>query len=197
MTPAEQISPIAPVDPHTPWGSGWADWSRYSGPRDAMAIALLTVAAAASLFSLARPDTPWQDLTYLLVVPLCWTTVRASPRLAAVVFLAVALMATGTTLFAIGPFAGVAYAWIQLAIMLFLFALIMTSTAILVHDRTRVGDALAAANRGLEQLVARRTAALARSEEQFRAIVEIAPLPLMLIRPVDRVVLSLTPRAAE
>jgi diguanylate cyclase (GGDEF)-like protein/PAS domain S-box-containing protein len=162
-----------------------------------VAIALLTVAAAASLFSLARPDTPWQDLTYLLVVPLCWTTVRASPRLAAVVFLAVALIATGATLFAIGPFAGTAYAWVQLAIMLFLFALIMTSTAVLVHDRARVADALSAANRGLEQLVARRTAALARGEEQFRAIVEIAPLPLLLIRSVDRVVLYLNPRAAE
>jgi diguanylate cyclase (GGDEF)-like protein/PAS domain S-box-containing protein len=130
-------------------------------------------------------------------VPLCWTTVRASPRLAAVVFLAVALIATGATLFAIGPFAAVGYAWIQLAIMLFLFALIMASTAVLVHDRARVADALSAANRGLEQLVARRTAALARSEEQFRAIVEIAPLPLMLIRSVDRVVLYLNPRAAE
>ena len=197
MTPAEQISPITPVDRRVPSSSGWTDWSRLSGPRDALAIALLTVAAAASLFSLARPDTPWQDLTYLLVVPLCWTTVRASPRLAAVVFLVVALMATGGTLFALGPFAGAAYAWIQLAIMLFLFALIMASTAVLVHDRARVADALSTANRGLEQLIARRTAALARSEEQFRAIVEIAPLPLMLIRSVDRVVLYLNPRAAE
>src|SRR5262245_20770902 len=142
MTPAEQISPIAQPDTGPLWHGSWADWSRFSGPRDAIAIALLTVAAAASLFSLARPDTPWQDLTYLLVVPLCWTTVRASPRLAAVVFVVVALMATGATIFAIGPFGGGSSAWIQLAIMLFLYALIMASTAALVHDRARVADAL-------------------------------------------------------
>jgi diguanylate cyclase (GGDEF)-like protein/PAS domain S-box-containing protein len=195
MTPAEQINPLVPAAAvSSPWHVGW---SRFSEPRDAIAIALLTVAAAVSLFSLARPDTPWQDLTYLLVVPLCWTTVRASARLAAVVFAIVALMATGATVFGVGPFGSAPYAWIQLALMLFLFALIMASTAALVHDRARVADALHTANRGLEQLVARRTAALARSEEQFRAIVEIAPLPLMLIRAADRNVLYLNPRAAE
>jgi diguanylate cyclase (GGDEF)-like protein/PAS domain S-box-containing protein len=200
MTPAEQINPIAGTGaPRQPWPGGGASGSRVPGSRDAVAIALLTVAAASSLFGLAQPDTPWQDLSYLLVVPLCWTTVRASKPLAAAVFLVVALMGAATTVLGYGPFGAApwAQAVTQLALMLFLFALIMASTAVLVHDRTRAADALAAANRGLEQLVARRTAALARSEEQFRAIVEIAPLPLMLIRAADRVVLYLNPRAAE
>jgi diguanylate cyclase (GGDEF)-like protein/PAS domain S-box-containing protein len=195
MTPAEQMNPIVPApDSAAPWHAGW---SRFSGPRDAVAIAVLTMAAAVSLFSLASPDSPWQDLSYLLVVPLCWTTVRASLRLAAVVFAVVALMAIGATLLGVGPFGGAPYAWIQLALTLFLFVLIMASTAALVHDRARVADALSTANRGLEELVARRTTALARSEEQFRAIVEIAPLPLMLVRSADRNVLYLNPRAAE
>src|SRR5215813_9514982 len=109
MTPAERLNPMAgSAAPVRPWLAGWIS---VAGTRDAVVIALLTMAAAASLFSLARPDSPWQDASYLLVVPLCWTTVRASPRLAAVVFLVVALMATGATIFSIGPFGVASSAW--------------------------------------------------------------------------------------
>lgn len=201
MTPVEQINPIAASIPGAAagWAAARARWSHITAPRDAPTIALLTVAAAVWLFGLARWSAPWQDVSYLLVVPLCWTTVRTSRPLAAGVLLAVTLIAIAGTALGLGPFgtAPSGQAWIQLGLMLFLFALIMGSTAALVHDRARVATALSESNRGLERLVERRTAALARSEEQFRAIVEIAPLPLMLLRAADRVVLYFNPRAAE
>jgi len=167
------------------------------GPVSALdALAPITVAAALVLFFFPTPQDGLQDLAYLLVVPLCWTTVRATSRRAVTVFAAVSATAIAATWAGHGPLRG-DWAWLELALMLGLFAAIMLSTAVLVEDRARYADALLTANRSLEHLVAARTAALARSEEQFRSMVEIAPLPLLLVRAADRSIVYLNPRAAE
>ncbi len=200
MTPAERLRSTVRSPPEsaaTAFAARLAAWlPRAAGPVALDPLTPITIAAAVALLLFTGPQAPLQDLAYLLVVPLCWITVRATPISAAVAFGAVSVIAIVAASLGTGPFVG-ERVWLELALMLGLFAAIMLSTAVLVEDRARYAAALLAANRSLEDLVAARTAALARSEEQFRSMVEIAPLPLLLVRAADRAVVYLNPRAAE
>jgi diguanylate cyclase (GGDEF)-like protein/PAS domain S-box-containing protein len=143
---------------------------------------------------------------FLLIAPLLWLTVRFSEREAYPLFALVMIIATIGTVSGYGPFHSqqVGDVMATLGYMGFSYALILLFIASLDNERSAAEESLREANEFLEKRVVERTTELEESQQEIvasekrtRQMVDSMPIPLMMTRHDDDVLLYINRKAEE
>jgi diguanylate cyclase (GGDEF)-like protein/PAS domain S-box-containing protein len=143
---------------------------------------------------------------FMLIGPMLWLTVRFSEREAYPLFALVMIIAAVGTVSGYGPFHSdqVGDVMATLGFMGFSYALILLFIASLDNERSAAEESLREANEFLEKRVVERTIELedsqqeiVASEQRTRNMVDSMPIPLMMTRHDDDVLLYINRKAEE